>query len=255
MQQIVIESHKFVKYGFRTQGGFVGEHDRETHQPIPDHISAKPEDIDLLMNGLFQSAALLNAEQYHPVLAAATIAFGFVFIHPFVDGNGRLHRYLIHHVLAKNNFSPQDIIFPVSASILSHIIDYRKVLEKYSHSLLPFIEWHTTPDHNVSVDNATLAFYQYYDATAQAEFLFDCIKDTIENIIPQEVKYLQKYDEFKNYIDNTFEIPDRMVALIVKLLSQNEGVLSKNKRENEFKDLKEEEVKMIELAYKKIFYL
>lgn len=37
---------------------------------------------------------------YDPVLAAG-IAFGFVFIHPFEGGNGRIHRYLIHHVLAK----------------------------------------------------------------------------------------------------------------------------------------------------------
>jgi Fic family protein len=253
LQRIVIESNKFLKYGYRQQGGFVGEHDRETHQPLPDHISAKYQDIDLLMNGIFQSENLLTAEQYHPVLAAATIAFGFVFIHPFVDGNGRLHRYLIHHVLAKNNFTPQGIIFPISASILSHIIDYRKVLEKYSHGILPFIDWYITADYNVNVRNETLAFYQYYDATAQAEFLFDCIKDTIENIIPQEVRHLQKYDKFKNYMDNTFEMPDKMVALIVKLLSQNEGILSKKKRESEFKDLTEDDVKMIELTYKNIF--
>ncbi|MFC0220163.1 Fic family protein [Pseudochelatococcus lubricantis] len=29
--------------------------------------------------------------------AAAVLAFGFVYIHPFEDGNGRLHRYLIRH--------------------------------------------------------------------------------------------------------------------------------------------------------------
>jgi Fic family protein len=61
--------------------------------------------------------------------AAAAIAFGFVFIHPFVDGNGRLHRYIIHHVLAKKEFTKQGVIFPVSASILDHINDYKTVLE------------------------------------------------------------------------------------------------------------------------------
>ncbi|HIP51694.1 MAG TPA: hypothetical protein EYG94_06355 [Campylobacterales bacterium] len=29
------------------------------------------------------------------------IAFSFVYIHPLEDGNGRIHRYLIHHVLAE----------------------------------------------------------------------------------------------------------------------------------------------------------
>ncbi len=253
LQHIVIENSKFLKYGYRTQDGFVGEHDRDTHQPIPEHISAKYKDVDVLMNGLLQSNALLDSNQYHPVLAAATIAFGFAFIHPFVDGNGRLHRYIMHHVLAKNNFTPQGIIFPVSASILNHIADYRSVLQKYSHSILPFMQWQTTTDNNVSVLNETADYYKYYDATAQAEFLFDCIKDTIENIIPQEIKYLQQYDEFKNFIDNEFEMPDKMVALLVKLLSQNNGILSKNKRENDFEALTNEEVKKIERQYKEIF--
>jgi hypothetical protein len=39
-------------------------------------------------------------QEVDPVVAAAILAFGFVYIHPFEDGNGRIHRYLIHHVLA-----------------------------------------------------------------------------------------------------------------------------------------------------------
>ncbi|MDH3465586.1 MAG: Fic family protein [Gammaproteobacteria bacterium] len=30
-----------------------------------------------------------------PILQAAATAFGFIYIHPFQDGNGRLHRCLI----------------------------------------------------------------------------------------------------------------------------------------------------------------
>lgn len=107
------------------------------------------------------------------MLAAAIIAFGFVFIHPFEDGNGRIHRYLIHHTLAKKHFSQQGIIFPVSASILNHIDVYRIVLEQYSHPLLDFIEWKETKDHNIEVLNETIDFYRYFDATLQAEFLYD----------------------------------------------------------------------------------
>lgn len=253
LQQIVIESSKFTKYGYRQQEGFVGDHDRDTFHPLPDHISAKSTDVETLMDGLLQSTRLFAEKQYHPVLSAATIAFGFVFIHPFVDGNGRLHRYIIHHILAKNNFTPQGIIFPISASILNHIVDYRKLLERYSHSILPFIDWKVTDDNNVKILNETADYYKYYDATAQAEFLFDCIEDTIENIIPQEVKYLQQYDTFKNYLDNHFEMPDKMVALLVRLLSQNDGLLTNKKREIEFPNLSKDEVSAIELKYKSIF--
>lgn len=47
LQRIVIGDERFVKLGFRDQGGFVGEHDRETQRPIPDHISARHEDLGL----------------------------------------------------------------------------------------------------------------------------------------------------------------------------------------------------------------
>ncbi len=41
-----------------------------------------------------------------------------VYIHPFRDGNGRMHRCLIHHVLAERKFTPPDLVFPVSSVML-----------------------------------------------------------------------------------------------------------------------------------------
>ena len=201
LQQIVIENGRFIEMGFRKKGGFVGEHDRATGEPIPEHISARWQDIDQLINGLLKTNELLE-QDFDAVLAAAVVAFGFVFIHPFEDGNGRLHRYIIHHVLAKKKFTQQGVIFPVSASILDHINDYHSVLELYSHPLLDLIKWKETPDHNVEVLNETIDLYRYYDATKQAEFLYDCTADTINRIIPEEVNYLIQYDEFKKYINN-----------------------------------------------------
>ena len=100
-------------------------------------------------------------------------------------------KYLIHHILSKMQFAQQGIIFPISASILNHIDDYRIVLESYSHPLLDFIEWKPTKNHNVEVLNKTIDFYRYFDVTKQAEFLFDCVNDTIVNVIPNEVDYLK----------------------------------------------------------------
>ncbi|WP_158837544.1 Fic family protein [Polaribacter sp. L3A8] len=253
LQQIVIENSRFTKMGLRTEGGFIGEHDRSTGEPIPDHISAKYEDLTPLLNGLTATNEILQDETYDAVLAATTIAFGFVFMHPFVDGNGRLHRYIIHHVLAKKAFTQQGVIFPVSSSILDHINDYKNVLEEYSHPLLDYISWKETKDHSVEVANKTIDFYRYFNATKQAEFLYDCVEDTLERVIPEEVNYLQKYDVFKKYIDNHFEMPDKMVALLVRFLEQNEGILSKRALQKEFSALKATEIKAIELNYKQIF--
>jgi len=253
LQQVVITGSRFLDMGFRKKGGFVGEHDRMTGEPVPEHISARWQDLDQLMEGLITTAGLLLESEMNAVLAATLIAFGFVFIHPFEDGNGRIHRYLVHHVLAKKQFSQQGIIFPVSASILDHIDDYRKVLEHYSHPLLDFIQWKETQDHNVEVLNNTKDYYRYFDATKQAEFLYDCVSDTLHNIIPNEVLYLTQYDELKHYLEEEFEMPDKVIATLVRFLGQNNGKLSKRARENEFNALSEEEVLKIEELYRTIF--
>ena len=253
LQQIVIGSSRFVKMGFRDEGGFIGQHDRHTGEPIPDHISARHQDIDQLINGLLESSEKIETMGYDAVLAAASIAFGFVFIHPFADGNGRIHRYLIHHILAGMKFSQQGIIFPVSAAILNRIQDYRSVLESYSQPLLDFIEWEKTPDNNVVVLNETIDYYRYFDATRQAEFLYDCVNETIEQLIPEEVEYLQKYDEMKRYLDDVFQMPDNMVTLLIRFLEQNNGKLSRRALEKEFVMLTPEEVIDIEKQYKDVF--
>jgi hypothetical protein len=253
LQQIVIENGRFITLGLRTKGGFVGEHDRQTGEPIPEHISARWQDLEILLTGLIATSSLLEKVQFNPVLTASNIAFGFVFMHPFVDGNGRIHRYLIHHLLAIMKYTPQGIIFPVSAAILEKIDDYRKVLEAYSHPLLEFIEWERTTDNNVEVLNETIDYYRYFDATSQAEFLFDCVDYTINRIIPQEVEYLQKYDVMKAWLDDRFEMPDKMVAMLIRFLEQNNGTLSKRAREKEFKDLESSEILEIEESYKTIF--
>jgi 2'-5' RNA ligase len=253
LQQIVIGDSKRTKMGFRTQAGFVGEHDRSSGVPMPDHISARWEDLDSLMKGLLEAAEIMKNRGYHPVLIAASIAFGFVFIHPFVDGNGRLHRYLIHHLLARTKFSPEGMIFPISAAILEKIGEYRTVLEHYSHSILPFIDWQPTVDHNVEVENETADYYRYFDATRHAEFLFSCVDYTVSHTIPKEIEYLKKYDSFKIWLDDHIPMPDKMVSLLIVFLSQNEGRLSRRALDKEFTDLEHDQVQIIEKKYKEIF--
>ncbi len=66
-----------------------------------------------------------------------------------------------------------------------------------SQPLLDFIEWEKSLNNNVTVLNETIDYYQYFDATRQTEFLYDCVNETIERLIPEELAYLQKYDEMK----------------------------------------------------------
>lgn len=253
LQQIIIEDARFIQLGLRKQEGFVGEHDRLTGEPIPDHISAKWKDLEILINGLVETDSKLKDSDYDAVLAATLIAFGFVFIHPFIDGNGRIHRYLIHHVLATKNFAPKGIIFPVSFAILDRIDEYREVLEAHALPRLDLIQWKKTPKNNVEILNDTIDLYRYFDATKQAEFIYSCVEETINKIIPEEISYLSNYDKMKAFLDDRFEIPDRSVALLIRFLQQGNGSLSKRARQKEFKNFNDREIKSIQSAYKNIF--
>ncbi|HLX91946.1 MAG TPA: Fic family protein [Puia sp.] len=254
LQQIVIDNPRFTKMGLRLEEGFIGEHDRRHGTPIPDHISARWKDLSTLISGLLRcNEKLENDPSFDAVLAAAMVAFGFVFIHPFADGNGRIHRYLIHHVLLVKQWVSAGIIFPVSAIILERLDEYRKVLKHFSQPRLDLIEWKPSANNNVDVTNETIDLYRYFDATRQAEFLYSCVLETIENTIPREVAYLEKYDRMKNYLDNSFEMPDKTVALLVRFLEQGKGQLSKRAKSEEFKELTEGEVAEIETKYREIF--
>ncbi|MBD2860085.1 Fic family protein [Spongiibacter sp. KMU-158] len=253
LQEAVIPDHRFVIPGLRFEGGFVGEHDRVTGMPLPDHISARAEDLESLIGGMIEAYELLLESDYDPVLAATLIAFGFVFIHPFEDGNGRIHRYLIHHVLAETGFVPKGLVFPVSAVILERIEAYREALEHFSKRRLDLIEWRPTGKNNVEVLNETAELYRFFDATAQAEFLYDCVAETVNVTLPEEVNYLNRYDQLNTFIKNYLDMPDRMVDLLIRFLHQNGGLFSKRAMEKEFAALAEAERHAIEQRYKAIF--
>jgi hypothetical protein len=252
LQRIVIGDPRFVHLGLRVEGGFVGQHDRDSGSPLRDHVSARHEDLRSLIDGLaaFDRTA---APHLDPVLAAAALAFGFVYIHPFEDGNGRLHRYLIHHVLAERGFNPPGLVFPVSAAILDRIEDYRRALESYSARLLPLVQWEPTPSGAVRVLNETADFYRFFDATPHAEFLYRCVEQTIDVDLPTETHFLKAYDIFRRDLASVVDMPDRTADLLFRFLRQNNGALSKRGRENEFEQLTDSEIEHIESAYAEAF--
>ncbi|GMQ81731.1 MAG: Fic family protein [Rhodothermia bacterium] len=253
LQHIVIGDHRFVKLGLRNSGGFVGTYDRNSREPIPEHISARPKDLTRLLEGLIECATRSLAGGIDPVVTAACTAFGFVFMHPFEDGNGRIHRWLVHHVLAKAGYNPTGIVFPISAAILRQIEDYKDVLGAYSRPLLPLINWRPTDKNNVEVLNETSSYYAFFDATRQAEFLFKCVKETVEHDLPSEVSFLEAFDQFGDLIQEIVDMSQSTVDLLHRFLKQGQGRLSARAREKEFKELSSDEIAQIEKIYKRLF--
>ena len=239
--------------GYRVAGGFIGDYEEDSNEPRPEHLSAKAEDLKVLMDSLIDTNRRLVSDEIDAVVVAAIISFGFVFIHPFVDGNGRLHRYLIHHILTAKKYTPEGMIFPVSASIEKHLHKYAKALKGYSQPLLNHMKWKTTSDKNVKVLNETIDFYRYFDATHLVEYLYECIKETVEIIIPYELNMLRKFDEFKSIIEEEVGLADNKIKLLANLLLQNEGKLSKAKREKLFNKVTNDEKDLIEATFSEVY--
>jgi len=170
-----------------------------------------------------------------------------------VDGNGRLHRWIIHHTLALGGYNPPGVVFPISAVLLRDATEYSAVLRAYSEQLLPLIEWRATADGNVEVLNDTADHYRYFDATPHAEFLYRCVQETVEHDLPDEVAYLEAYDRFAREVQTIVDLPERTVELLVRFLEQGHGRLSKRAREREFAKLTDAERERIEDLFAECF--
>jgi Fic family protein len=249
---VLIEDRRFVRAGLRPDGVFLGERD-DQGDPLPEFIGARAQDLNDLMAAMLEANDRMKEDAIDPVLEAAAIAFGFVYIHPFQDGNGRLHRCLIHHVLAERRFTPAGMIFPVSSVMLTRIEAYRDTLRAHSRPLMHCIEWHPTPDRNVEVENETVDLYRYFDCTENAEFLYSCVEQTIDRDLPQEIDYLRRHDEAMRRIMDTVEMPDRLAENLLIFIRENGGKLGKKRRENEFAALKDEEVAALEAIVQDAF--
>jgi Fic/DOC family protein len=245
LHTILIGDDRFTEIGYRTAGVFLGERDY-TNAPLPEFIGARHADVPELMTALNECNNRLRLSDLDAVLQATAIAFGFVYIHPLADGNGRLHRCLIHHVLAERKFTPPGMVFPVSSVMLDRIDEYQDTLQAHSAPLMPFIEWKVTADQNVEVTNDTADLYRYFDCTAEAEFLYACVQRTVEHDLPREIDYLKRHDAALQRIMNAVEMPDQLAQSLIMFIRQNNNQLGRRRRENEFEKLTDGEVVAIE---------
>jgi len=252
LHTVLIEDTRFTRVGLRPDGVFLGERDHEG-DPLPEFIGARPDDLQTLMQGLISANERMSEMGLDTVLQAAATAFGFVYIHPFQDGNGRLHRCLIHHVLAERKFTPPGMVFPVSPVMLDRIDIYRDTLRAHSGPLMDYIDWRPTPERNVEVQNDTADLYRYFDCTEAAEFLYGCVAQAVDRDLPREIDFLRRNDEAVRRVMNMVEMPDRMAENLIRFIRLNEGALGRKRREGEFAQLTDAEVMSIEAIVREAF--
>ena len=247
--QAGIVDPRYAAHDWRDVQNFVSQTAHDFQEQI-HFICPRPQDVPILMQGWMAMMERVSSSDLDAVLAAAVSAFAFVFVHPFEDGNGRIHRFLIHAMLARRGFSPPGVILPVSAAILRQRHLYDQALEVFSRPLLPHIDWEWTEDRSIEVLNTTDQLYCYFDATAQAEYLYERVADTIQQDFKKELDFLSLYDACFEVVRDVVDMPDRRASLLVRLCLQNQGHLAKGKRD-QFAELTDEEVAGIEAAIRK----
>lgn len=237
---------RFAATDYRRTQSYVGE--SSWNGELIHYVCPKPSDVPELMDGLLQTWRILDTSHVHPVIIAATVAFGFVFIHPFEDGNGRLHRFLIHNILAQSGFAPQEVIFPVSAAMLRRPTDYDRILEQVARPINGVIEYKLDSIGKMSISGNTISHYRFIDMTDIATQLFVFINDTIETDLAEELNVLTRMDLAKRQIQDIVDMPDSMIYLFIKLVYQNAGHLSCGKRKIHFEMVSREDISDMENA-------
>jgi len=232
---------------YRSNQNYIGQSVNWGNERV-HYVCPRPEDVRDLMFGLIALNERVDCESIHPVLHATMISYGFVFIYPFEDGNGRIHRLLIHNILARRCFVPPGAIFPVSAVMLKRPAEYDASLEAFSRLVMEMVEYSLDDQGKMIVTNDVGAWYRYPDMTPQTEALFGFIEQTIEVELVNELAFLECYDTTKTAMQEVVDLPDRDLDLFIRCCLQNNGKLSNRKQSARFSKLSDDEIQRLEAA-------
>jgi len=249
--QNAIVDERFRAKGFRDFQNYIGQ-SLPRYEEIIHYICPPPEYLVSLIEGLKDTA--IKTKGVSSILRASIIAFGFVFIHPFEDGNGRIHRFLIHDTLTRDGIVEEGFIIPVSAHMLNNMREYDQTLEKYSKPLMHRIQFVKNANGEIEITNKkeVEGYFRYPDLTSQTIYLASTLFETISQDMPEELEFIQHYDEVKKELQNIVDMPDKQLNLMILFLHQNYGIFP-HRRRKEFEKLTDEEINQMEKIYKEIF--
>lgn len=180
-----------------------------------------------------------------PLARAAAVSFAFVYLHPLADGNGRIHRFLINHLLAADGVVPPNIIVPVSGTIAGSAkgrADYDRALELFSRR---FMQTYATAyrfgPKRTCADSVETNFeflctedaahaWRYPDLTEQAHYLSEVLRQTVEQDMAQEALALRRHDHARDAIKNLLEMPDPDADRMIRSLKENGWQVSNSLR-------------------------
>jgi len=227
--QNVIVPRLRAEASFRQKQNWLSRSGRSAHGA--DYIPPDPAEVSGMMKGVVKVGEFVKNNAYPVALAAACASFGFVFVHPFLDGNGRLHRFLLHHLLRLGGFTPPGAVVPVSAAMEQDIARYAEVLKHYSAQRTAMLDYRLDSDANfIDVKKRPAHLYAFFDATELCEFTFACLERAIDRDLADELAYLRAYDSAHHSLTRWLDAPQPELEKLIRYIAQNNGRLSKNKR-------------------------
>ncbi|MBI3146199.1 MAG: Fic family protein [Pseudogulbenkiania sp.] len=230
-----------LRYGIRRSPVYVGHTAR--YQPVVDYIAPHWDHTQSMLTGL--ARFLERTRGGSPIVRAATASFGFVYVHPMADGNGRISRFLINDVLRRDGVVPPPIILPVSATITNSTHNraaYDKVLERFSRPLMQhYADQYYFGESIVAEDGVEYNLYfrgyedalpawRYPDLTAHVGYLAKVIDGTLTHEMRAEARFLQANDNAREAIKNFLEAPDNELDGIIRSVRQNGNSISNQLR-------------------------
>lgn len=225
-------------YGLRRSPVFVGESARLGEERV-HYIAPHCDDVPAILAGLRELMA--RTAGLSPVARAALVSFGFVYLHPMIDGNGRISRFLINDVLRRDGALPAPYIVPISAVLQRpdlRPLSYDGVLELFSRPLMQQYLGHWSfgaeqrgedgLTYNLQFDRYedALHAWRYPDLTRHVAFLADVLDLTIEQEMRTEAQYLQRHGAARARLKNIIEGPDPALDRIIRSVRDSRGTVS-----------------------------
>ncbi len=195
------------------------------------YVPPAPDDAAAMMSDLLE---LLNRKpsDIDPIMLGALISFGFVFIHPFMDGNGRLSRFLMHYALSQSGRLAEGLMLPISVAMKRDERDYLAALQSFSRPTRAL--WHVRMIDEVRFaceSTAGDAMYRYWDATRCVEFIYEMALNALKTDLVDETRYLQAFDQAYRLVNEHHDIRDHDLNNLIMWCAQNGGHVSKKRRE------------------------
>jgi hypothetical protein len=181
-----------------------------------------------LMNEI-EAIANRADEQANPLVMAALVSFATVLAHPFMDGNGRVHRFIFHAQACWRSGMERGLILPISSAIGRHEAQYLQALESFSKPSRQF--WDVM---RPEIDIAYCEFkgdeiiYRYWDATECVTFGLEMAQTALDVDLLAEAQYLERHDLAAKALGKELDFAAPDLNLIVREVL-TKGELSKNR--------------------------